>query len=332
MTEKRLSLLCPILTICFLTASTWFNWTVRWSSQRVNTLLQYPPLISSSVSTHRRNCFFCCSSLPLLVSLVIVGRLSFPPLSHSFIFRYTTHTQKMRKWKGRAPEMKCLGRGRRWNSGWVGLTCMEEKMLRSIDFFLRHPCPMDYWNGIKKKISSHQTVSFGEGSWEWQLLRRLAIVVISQFDFYSIQSCYYKPLSICFPFDIEWGGVNSRSRSAWSNSLARRVAQGAKVNCVRYRLVDAMSWCFFLIYYPFFCYVPPSPVGDIWASVKKWEENEGRSEQRGWVRNRCVHTPTLGTGRVVLAKVSFRWCRRRTSVTRFSLRLQRDEWKVSVHC
>ena len=49
-------------------------------------------------------------------------------------------------------------------------------------------------------------MSFGEGSREWQLLRRLAIVVISQFDFYSIQSRYYKPLSSCFSSNIKREG------------------------------------------------------------------------------------------------------------------------------
>jgi hypothetical protein len=88
------------------------------------------------------------------------------------------------------------------------------------------------------------------------------------------------------------GGGHCRSRSAWSSSLARRAIQGAKVNWVRYRLADAMSWCFLIYYYPPFflsffpsCCSLPSPVGDIWPAVKKWEENERERVARvAWLR------------------------------------------------
>jgi hypothetical protein len=159
--------------------------------------------------------------------------------------------------------------------GWLDLHGSEDVAFDW--FFLRHLCPMDYWNGIKKKISNHQTVSFGEGSREWQLLRRLAIVVISQFDFYSIQSRYYKPLSICFSSDIEWWGGGGGStvghapldQIAWQEESLKVLKWIACDIGWWMRCLDVSSWFIVILFFASYFLLPLGISGLLSRSEKK---------------------------------------------------------------
>ncbi len=184
----------------------------RWSSQRVNTLL-LPPPISSPSSTPSSQCFsFCSLLLPLQVSRVIVGRLSVSlslplALSHSFIFRYTTHT-KDEEMKRPRPGDEMFGPWKEMEFWLVDLLGKEDV---AFDWFFFLPFYAIYvrWTietGDKEENlkSSDRAVWKWRSQLEWQLLQRLAIVVISQFDFYPIQSRYYKPSTI---FSFLWYGL-----------------------------------------------------------------------------------------------------------------------------
>jgi hypothetical protein len=171
--RKRLSLFCPFPLFGFLTASAWFNWTVvgrHSGSILCSYLSSYFVAVVHTVVT--MFLFLFLAPAPASVASDCWTSLS-PSLYPCLVLSSsdTRRTQKMRKWKGRAPEMKCLGRGRRWNSG--RLACWEERMLRSIDFFFSlspsTPSMSDglLKQGIKKKILSHQTVSFGDGGASW---------------------------------------------------------------------------------------------------------------------------------------------------------------------
>lgn len=136
---KRLSLFCPFPLFGFLTASAWFNWTVvgrHSGSILCSYLSSYFVAVVHTVVTMFLFLFF--APAPASVASDCWTSLS-PSLYPCLVLSSsdTRRTQKMRKWKGRAPEMKCLGRGRRWNSG--RLACWEERMLRSIDFFFLSP-------------------------------------------------------------------------------------------------------------------------------------------------------------------------------------------------
>lgn len=172
MTEKIIIIL-SISTIWIFDSVRVIQLDSRRSSQRVNTSL-LPLLLFRRRRPHRRHnvslsvpCSCPCKCREWLLDV----SLSLPlPLSRSFIFRYTTHT-KDEEMKRPRPGDEMFGPWKEMEFWPVGLLGREDVAFDWFFFSLSPSTPSMsdglLKQGIKKKILSHQTVSFGDGGASW---------------------------------------------------------------------------------------------------------------------------------------------------------------------
>lgn len=172
--RKRLSLFCPFPLFGFLTASAWFNWTVvgRHSGSILRSYLSsYFVAVVHTVVTMFLFLFLAPAPASVASDCWTSLSPSLPlPLSRSFIFRYTTHT-KDEEMKRPRPGDEMFGPWKEMEFWPVGLLGREDVAFDWFFFSLSPSTPSMsdglLKQGIKKKILSHQTVSFGDGGASW---------------------------------------------------------------------------------------------------------------------------------------------------------------------